>query len=72
MPGLRTSTGFHSKERTMKYVIIIPDGCADEPIDALGGKTPLQAASLPTMDSLAKVGMVAEANNIIRFSFDSV
>ena len=30
----------------MKYVIVIPDGCADQPIDALGGRTPLQAANL--------------------------
>ena len=28
----------------MKYAIIIPDGCADEPQEALGGKTPLEAA----------------------------
>ncbi len=47
----------------MKYAIIIPDGCADEPIDALGGKTPLQAAKLPAMDALARRGMVALANN---------
>ncbi len=47
----------------MKYAIVIPDGCADEPIDALGGKTPLQAASLPTMDALAKAGSLATANN---------
>jgi len=25
----------------MKYAIIIPDGCADEPQESLGGKTPL-------------------------------
>ncbi len=47
----------------MKYVIIIPDGCADEPIDELGGKTPLQAAQLPAMDALARDGMLALANN---------
>lgn len=47
----------------MKYAIVIPDGCADEPIEALGGKTPLQAADLPTMDRLAKAGMLATANN---------
>ncbi len=47
----------------MKYVIVIPDGCADEAIDALGGKTPLQAAQLPILDSLAKKGAVAVANN---------
>ena len=37
----------------MKYAIIIPDGCADEPQEALQGKTPLQAASTPAMDSIA-------------------
>lgn len=47
----------------MKYVIVIPDGCADEPIEELGGKTPLQAASLPAMDRIAAAGMVALANN---------
>ncbi len=47
----------------MKYVIIIPDGCADEPIEALGGRTPLQAANLPAMDRLAASGVLALANN---------
>lgn len=47
----------------MKYVIVIPDGCADEPIDALGGKTPLQAAKLPSMDDLARRGVVGLSNN---------
>jgi 2,3-bisphosphoglycerate-independent phosphoglycerate mutase len=28
----------------VKYVICVPDGCADEPLDALGGRTPLEAA----------------------------
>lgn len=47
----------------MKYVIIIPDGCADEPIEALGGRTPLQAAELPAMDAIARDGVVATADN---------
>ncbi len=47
----------------MKYVIVIPDGCADEPIEALGGKTPLQGATLPAMDAIASQGFVALANN---------
>ncbi len=47
----------------MKYVIVIPDGCADEPMESLGGKTPLQAANLPAMDDLAKRGYVALSNN---------
>jgi 2,3-bisphosphoglycerate-independent phosphoglycerate mutase len=48
----------------MKYAIVIPDGCADEPLDALGGKTPLQAAKLPNMDRIAKQGVVGRANNV--------
>ncbi len=47
----------------MKYAIIIPDGCADEPQDSLGGKTPLEAARLPAMDAVAAAGVVGRANN---------
>jgi 2,3-bisphosphoglycerate-independent phosphoglycerate mutase len=48
----------------MKYVIVIPDGCADEPLESLGNRTPLQAAKLPNMDRLAKLGVVARSNNV--------
>jgi 2,3-bisphosphoglycerate-independent phosphoglycerate mutase len=48
----------------MKYAIVIPDGCADEPQSALGGKTPLQAAHLPNMDRIARTGVVGRANNV--------
>jgi 2,3-bisphosphoglycerate-independent phosphoglycerate mutase len=37
----------------MKYVVCVPDGCADEPLAELGGRTPLQAANTPTIDRLA-------------------
>jgi 2,3-bisphosphoglycerate-independent phosphoglycerate mutase len=47
----------------MKYAIIIPDGCADEPQEALGGKTPLQAANIAAMDAIAKTGVVGRSNN---------
>ncbi len=47
----------------MKYAIIIPDGCADEPIDLLAGQTPLQAAKLPHLDRLAARGIVGLSNN---------
>lgn len=40
----------------MKYIIVLGDGMADEPIATLGGKTPLQVAKTPTMDFLAKNG----------------
>lgn len=45
----------------MKYIVILSDGMADEPLDKLGGKTPLEAARTPNMDRLAKnaeIGMV--------------
>src|SRR5436853_2181557 len=48
----------------MKYAIVIPDGCADEPQAALGGKTPLQAARKPHMDSIARTGVVGRTNNV--------
>lgn len=37
----------------MKYVIILGDGMADEPVEQLQGKTPLEAAVTPAMDELA-------------------
>lgn len=43
----------------MKYALIIPDGAADTPLDALGGKTPLQAARTPNMDRIAAEGRLA-------------
>jgi len=48
----------------MKYAIVIPDGCADEPQESLGGKMPLQAARKPNMDRLARLGMVGRSNNV--------
>ena len=45
----------------MKYLIIIPDGAADEPQESLGGKTPLEAAATPHMDAIAAAGVVARA-----------
>lgn len=48
----------------MKYAIIIPDGCADEPQDSLGGKTPLQAAHIPNMDAVVQSGVIGAANHV--------
>jgi len=48
----------------MKYAIIIPDGCADEPQESLGGLTPLQSANLPAMDEIVAAGVVGRANNV--------
>jgi 2,3-bisphosphoglycerate-independent phosphoglycerate mutase len=48
----------------VKLAIVIPDGCADEPQESLGGRTPLQAAHLPHMDALARAGVVGRADNV--------
>ena len=48
----------------MKYAIIIPDGCADEAQDSLGGKTPLEAAEVPAMDAVAAAGVVGRSDNV--------
>lgn len=40
----------------MKYIILIGDGMADNPIASLGGKTPLEAALTPNLDSIASSG----------------
>ena len=44
----------------VKTIVIIGDGMADEPLDELGGKTPLEYASIPNMDLLAKYGANGE------------
>lgn len=38
----------------MKYIIVLGDGMADEPVESLGWRTALQAASTPNMDAMAK------------------
>ena len=38
----------------MKYIIVLGDGMADEPLEVLGNKTPLEVADKPGMDALAK------------------
>ncbi len=48
----------------MKYIILIGDGMADEPLEQLGGKTPLEAAKTPNMDLLAKNGLCGMAQNV--------
>ncbi len=40
----------------MKYIVVIGDGMADNPVPELEGKTPLQHANIPVLDALAKKG----------------
>ncbi len=48
----------------MKTLIILGDGMADEPIDELGGKTPLQYADTPFMDALARLGTTGRLKTV--------
>src|SRR4029078_6231635 len=48
----------------MKYALVIPDGCADEPQPGLGGRTPLQAAVTPHMDAVARRGIVGQVADL--------
>ena len=48
----------------MKYIVILGDGMADEPVEALGGKTPLEYAKTPAMDILAGKGEMGLAKTV--------
>ena len=48
----------------MKYLVLIPDGMADEKISALGDKTPMEAADKKTMDYLAARSTVGTVSNV--------
>ncbi len=48
----------------MKYVVCVPDGCADEPVPALDGRTPLEVAHMPTLARLAARGTLGRARVI--------
>ncbi|MDE7300143.1 MAG: phosphoglycerate mutase, partial [Lachnospiraceae bacterium] len=48
----------------MKYIVILGDGMADEPIESLDGRTPLEYASTPVMDDLAGKGEIGLACTI--------
>lgn len=48
----------------MKYLVLIPDGMADEKISALGNRSPMEAADKPHMDELAKHSIVGTVSNV--------
>ena len=48
----------------MKYIVVLADGMADLPIDALGGKTPLAYAKTPETDALAPLSEIGMAHTI--------
>lgn len=48
----------------MKYIVVLGDGMADEPIAALGGMTPLAYAKTPAMDEMAGCGELGMVQNV--------
>lgn len=48
----------------MKYIIMLGDGMADEPLNELGGMTPLEYAKTETIDALAKKSEIGMAHTI--------
>ena len=48
----------------MKYFVLIPDGMADEKIEALGNRSPMEAANKPNMDKLAASALVGTVSNV--------
>jgi len=54
-PGLRVYPA------RVKYGVVILGGAADEPLDELDGRTPLEAAETPTLDAIARAGRVGGA-----------
>ena len=48
----------------MKYIIVLGDGMADEPITSLEGKTPLEYANTPMMEALSKKGEIGMVHTI--------
>lgn len=48
----------------MKYIVILADGMADEPLEILNGKTPMEVAEKPHMDALARRGIMGTARTV--------
>ena len=48
----------------MKYLVLIPDGMADEKVEALGNLTPMEKANKPYMDMLASKALVGTVSNV--------
>jgi 2,3-bisphosphoglycerate-independent phosphoglycerate mutase len=48
----------------MKYCVLLADGASDHPCEELGGRTPLEAADIPSMDAIAKNGITGALHTI--------
>ncbi len=48
----------------MKYIVVVPDGAGDYPLEVLNGKTPLEVADTPFMDKLASQGILGRVKTV--------
>ncbi len=62
--GRKVLTDENERSISMKYVVVLGDGMADEPLEQLGGMTPLEYAKTPEMDRLAMVSEIGLAKTI--------
>jgi len=56
---------FRAQMSNAKFIILLGDGMADFPVEALNDQTPLQAAKTPNMDRVARVGIAGMFTPII-------
>ena len=54
----------YNEVKKMKYLVVIPDGMADERVAALGNRTPMEAAVKPCMDELCRRAEVGTVLNV--------
>jgi len=45
-------------KKGIKYIVVVPDGMADYPLEEFGGRTPLEVARTPNMDFMAANGKI--------------
>ena len=57
-------TSVHGTQEGFKYAVLIGDGMADQPLEELGDRTPLEAARTPNMDMLASRGQSGMVSNV--------
>ena len=56
----------------MKYIVILGDGMADEPLAELGGRTPLEYADIPNMDRIAREEVKVSDNEVSHYYHENI
>lgn len=64
MEEILTENNNGREDKDMKYIVMLGDGMADYPVEALGGKTPLEVAKKPNIDRLARGGRLGMVKTV--------